>query len=231
VLDRDDAPGFYRVNNVRLSGSAPGSAGIVTGLTRGMDITGDIYVPDITTAAEAAFSRYQTAEIEFLDITTELVNAEVDYDLTLDCMPLVSETQVLLGDPDYIPPGSDVLVRAAVPCFLTVAITLDRDNTSLTVDEDAIANALVDYVNALGFPGKCYTSQLSAVVSPLLTAGVHLHSLHMAGDILAPTDNVFSVTDSGASVLEVPDEPDDSVTVDNVTFLLVAADVSITYTT
>lgn len=229
-LGRDEVPGFYRVSKILVSGSAVTDSGYeVVADARGLDLTGDIYIPDLATAAEGAYSRYQTTTIRFLDTdtnTTDLTPGETQaYDITVEAMPLVSELQAYLGDRDVGSPLGDVLVRAAVPCYLSLSCTVQRRRGDVTVDTTSIANALAAYVNATGFTGRLYASDLLGIITPLLPSNTSVGALDMFGRILQPNQAWAYVRSS--ELLILPDNASNGVTARTTVFFLDPADVAI----
>jgi len=237
-ITRDNAPGFYEVTNIRIAGSAAdGTNYAVTADTRGMDITdtGSDYIPDLETALEAVYSRFQTAVIQFLDTDTATAGLVVgvatqSYDITVAYDPLVKQVQEFIGLRDVRNPLGDHVVKGAIPCFTTLSVTLERKDTSATVDEDDVTDALVDYVNTTGFPGKLYASELASAINALLPAGVSTGTITMLGRIRNPdgTDTIITSSDtltivndnpnfvSSRTVIFILDEDDVSITINNV---------------
>jgi LysM repeat protein len=237
-ITRDNAPGFYEVTNIRIAGSAAdGTNYAVTADTRGMDITdtGSDYIPDLETALEAVYSRFQTAVVQFLDTDTATAGLVVgvatqSYDITVAYDPLVKQVQEFIGLRDVRNPLGDHVVKGAIPCFTTLSVTLERKDTSATVDEDDVTDALVDYVNTTGFPGKLYTSELASAINALLPTGVSTGTITMLGRIRNPdgTDTIITSSDtltivndnpnfvSSRTVIFILDEDDVSITINNV---------------
>jgi hypothetical protein len=73
-VGRDDVPGVYEFVDVRQAGEDAGR-GVRRvrggGDERGFDVTGGGFVPDVRTAAEAAYSPYSTAAVRFRDTDTD----------------------------------------------------------------------------------------------------------------------------------------------------------------
>lgn len=232
-LLRDDAPGFYEVTQVRLTSSPPDDSGYeITEDIRGVDLTqpNEEYVPDIQTTLEAVYSKYQAATIRFLDTDTDVSsltenNATQDYEIAVSVMPLVRQVQEFIGDRDAVNPNGDHLVKAAVPCFLTLNFELQRQRTTATVDEDGIKSALTAYVNDLDFPGKIYAGALSRLVDERLPDKIDVSAIDMFGRIRRPdgVDRYIRADD----ILTVPDEPEAFTTGRTVCFFLETAAIGI----
>ena len=231
-LLRDQAPGFYEVTQIRLPSSPADDTGYeITEDIRGVDLTGDVYVPDIQTALESVYSRYQAATIRFLDTDTDTDaltenDAVQSYAVTVSTMPLVREVQEFVGDRDAVNPQGDHLVKAAVPCFLTLNFEIQRQRTTAEIDEAGIKNALAAYVNELDFPGKLYASALSRVVDERLPDRVDVSAIDMFGRIRRPDG--FQRYIRADDILTVPDEPEVFTTGRTVCFFLDTAAIGLT---
>jgi hypothetical protein len=229
---RDDAPGFYEARTIRLAGLGPGgNTYAVTEDIRGLDTT-DVdndYIPDVLTILEGTYSRFQTAVIKFLDTDTEVsvlpLLSTQDYDVTMATMPLIREVQEFIGLRDVVNPCGDHLVKAPVPCFTSLSITLERKNSTEDVDTDAIVDACADYVNTTGFPGKLYSTAIASVIEALLPASVSAEVIAMLGRVRSPggTETTLNSTE----VLTVPDDPATFTTARTVCFIVDPNDIAI----
>lgn len=237
-LARDDAPGFYEVAKVVQAGEDDaGQAGYeVTETVRGFDLSADGtgFLPDVTTAEEAAFTRFQTATVRFLDTDTDasvltVGEARRDYDAIVVGLPLLAELQTFLADRGRRPPAADVLARAPVPCFLTLNFKVFKKAGEADPDLAAIAADLAAYVNGLGFVGRLAASALAAVVHGRLAAGQTTGSFDMFGRIVRPDGAVRYVRSDEA--LLIPDWPSKMVTARTTTFFLDPASVAVSVVT
>jgi hypothetical protein len=230
-LTRDKVPGAYEVTGVLLPTDDQTETGFeVLETIRSIDLTGDIYIPDIETAQEGVFSRYQTLTVRFLDTATNVSSLTVneatqEYSATLAVMPLVAELQAYLSDRGVTDPAGDVLVKAAIPCFLSLSFTLQRRRTTATVDTDAITGDLVDYVNQTGFVGKLYASDLINVIAPHLPSSISVGNVQMFGRIVSPDGTTRYVRSD--EVLTIPDVAAAFLSGRTCVFLLAATDVAI----
>ena len=232
-IARDEAPGFYEVSKIIVNGSSDTQTGYaVTSDIRGVDLTGDdTYTPDILTALEAVYSRYQAATIKFLDTDTDvsLLTENVDtqdYAVTVTTMPLVKEVQEFIGDRRVRNPAGDILVKGAIPCFLGLSFEIQRRRTDDTIDEDTIRNNLVSYVNKLGFPGRLYASALHRIIDEQLPDNVDAGDIDMVGRIRRPDGTHIHVRDT--TVLVIPEYPTYFTSGRTVIFNLEQTDIAIT---
>jgi len=110
-------------------------------------------------------------------------------------------------------PNGSYLIRAVVPCQVTVNMVVNRFRTDPVIDTDALKEAVRDAINGLGFGyGKLEGTLVTGVVDALLPgkAMVDSSSLDMTGNLLKPSgENVFIYSDK---ILEIPDLPEECVT-------------------
>lgn len=230
-FDRDDAPGFYEVVKVLLPGESPNNDGFALTMdSRGYDLFGSGHRPDIVDAAEAAYSCYQTAVIRFLDTTsstTSLVvgSSTADYDVVVSAMPLIKDLQEFCLDWRVRDPGGDCLVRAPIPCFLTINLDIQQAQTESSPDTDAIRTALADTVNNLGFPGQLHTSTVTDAVHDFLTTRQAIRRVELHGRIRRPDGQTVYLRD--ANRLQIPDDPQGTVTGRTTAFILDPANIGI----
>lgn len=236
-LDLDDAPGFYEIERVVLSGDPEETTSFeVTDLTRDFDMetyASDLQ-PDLLTAEEAAFSRYQTAAVRFLDTATDTTDLTVysdtqDYDVVARQMPLIAALQAFFLDRDTAPPTGDVLIRAAIPCFLSISFEIFKRPGQDDPDTTAITSALTGLVNNTGFPTELRASALIEVVHDSLLPGMALSSVDMFGRIVLPTGTTRYIRSN--EVLTVPTLPEHALSGRTAVFILDPRDVAITVRT
>jgi len=229
-LDRDDLPGLYAVTDVLRDGRSSVDTVAPTQFIRGYTAAdGD---PDIVGALEAGFSRYQTGVLTFVDPADagETLVANVttaDYAITAVRMEDVEGLQAFLDAADKRPLAGDVVVRGAVPCFVSVELELLAD-ASLSLDEASLASATAAVVNQAGFAGAVYASQIATAVTPLLPAGAALLRTRLSGIVFRPDGTRSLFRDR--EVLSAPDEPAKMTTANTVAFFLDPSDVSVNVT-
>jgi hypothetical protein len=234
-VGKDDVPGFYDVSRVALLSAAATDTGHeVTLLDKSFDITGTGFKPDIETTQEAAFSPFQTASVEFLDTDTATTALTVgtstqDYSVTFRSMPLVKDIQDFLDGRGVRNPAGDVLVRGAVPCFMSVNFSLRKYSGASAPNTDAIRLAVATAVNKLGFIGELHASTISDAIQGTLDSDVSIAKIDLFGRIVRPDGTLRIIRDG--DVLNVPDEPALGVSGRTVAFLLNPADVGITIET
>lgn len=233
-IDRDAAPGFYDVVEIKPTSAEYVGTYEVISDTRGYDLSESDslpdFMPDIADASEAAYTRFQTAVIKFKDddtLTADLtVNSSTqDYPVTVRIMPLIGEIQDWASGLGTHHPAGDVLVKAPVPCFVRLSFTVERKDDTQEPDYDSIKNALAEKVNKFGFTGRLPASALTDVVHSYLTEDQYCRAIDMFGTILRPDGTKKLLRSS--ELLEVPSEPADMVTSRTVGFILTPSDIAI----
>lgn len=229
-IDKNVAPGFYEIT--RIAGLKDTSA---TGYpillqTRGYNFEDEDFVPDVIGQEEGAYSRYQTAVVRFLDPNTRAagltpLQSKAYYSVTTSLMPLIGQVQDFLSSRDIRARATDVLVRAAVPCFTKISFTIRKDAASVAPDLAAIKTALVEAISEVGFSGQLHASLISGVAHKFLTGKQAVGAIDMFGRILRPDGKETFVRDS--TILQIPHDPLRLVTGKTTTFLTTEDDISI----
>ena len=230
-LTRDDAPGFYEVRSVVPSGSATAVGYELVADDRGFDLSGDDWRPDVESAAEAAYSRWQTAVVRFADPAPAddvVAGSTLAVDVVVAAMPQVADLDAFLTDRGRRPPGADLLVRAAVPVFVGLAVRLRKTAGQDDPDLDTIRTRLAEAVNSTGFVGRLTAASLAAVVQGVLTSGQSCDLVKVSGRLRRPDGTARRLP--AGDIIEVPDEPKKMVTRRTACFILDPGDVEFSVT-
>jgi hypothetical protein len=232
-ITRDDAPGFYDIEKViKASVADPESqtGHLVVQDNRGYDLSDDgtNFLPDITTYEEAAYSKYQTAVVRFVDLSTSPDLPEgttEDYALYVRAMPLIKSAQGFLGGRDVRPTAGDVLVKAAIPCDLKLSFVIYKKVSEADISVAAIQQAVATRVNSLGFSSSLSASFLHSVIHSFLREGQTVSAIELFGAIRRPngTKKYIRAFDS----LEIPSEPSKMVSSRTTAFILDPENVAI----
>jgi hypothetical protein len=234
-FDRETVPGFYEaVRIVRLRDVSNQSIQYgyeVINTIKDFDISDDgtDFSPEIEVAVEAAFTRYQTVTLQFLDTDTSAdleIGTKANYSFTLRGQKSIDAIQKLLNGEDVRPTGSDILVRAAIPFDVKVSVVVHNRNRDYVVPVDSIKNKLFDYVNAMGFGSKLYESNLISVIQNQLTEDQSIDSIELRGRLVYPSGRIRYI--NGRVSLSVPEDPLNLVTSKNTSYFLDKSDVQVT---
>lgn len=232
-LTRDDYPGFYFVERVVAQEGDPDSLACeILDETRGFDLSpmaGVDFLPDIQSSLEAAFTRFQTLTITFRDPRTStqglIPNTSTrDYFVRVLGFPLIAELQQFASQRDFRPPAGDILVRAPVPCFVSVAVRLYRHPSSPAPDLSQAARICAARINRLGFRGRLTTAWLAEALQELFGPATEIMEIVLHGALHRP-DGVWQYFHSNQA-LEIPLEADGLVSPRNTVFITAERDVS-----
>lgn len=230
-LERDEFPGFYDVTRIVRVGEEDSAGGFeITEEGRGYDLTGFAVPPDIESAEEAAYTRFQTATLRFEDTLTSTADLEVgdtaSYSWEVRGLPNLDVIQDKLDEPDHRPRLCDLLVRAPVPCFVSLMFDLFKQPDVEEPDLDAIRAALANRVHAVGFHGRLDASALVDTIHDHLDESMTIGPVDMLGEIRRPDGTLLRLRSD--ATLQVPDEPERMVSARTVQFFLDLDDVVIT---
>lgn len=236
-LSRDDAPGFYEVDQVVAKGADPtaDSGYELQSTLRGIDLSAESgqLVPDIINAVEGAFTRFQTAVVRFINTDVPATGLTLNtstrqFDVYVTAIPAIRDVQAFCSSRDTRNIAGDVLVRAPIPCFLTVNCEVQQASGAPALDLAAIRIAIAERVNSLVFPGQLHTSTIASVVHSYLNTRQALGPIELFGRILLP-DGTETYTRS-TNVLTLPDRYDVMATGNTIAFYLDPQDIVITVT-
>jgi hypothetical protein len=230
-LGRDVMPGFYMVDRIAPVDADPSDSGYaIISDERGIDLTGLDWVPDVADATEAVYSAFQTGTFRFLDTDVDGTGltanvSQAIYSVSVLGMPQIGDLQAFLAARSTRGPAGDVLVKAPIPCFLSLSFDVRKRAATTISDLTPIQTAVADLVNTLGFAGQLHSSLVAGAVGPLLPTGAALSTIDMFGRIRRPDGSWHAIRSS--EVLVVPTEGDAMVSGRTVVFILAPEDVAI----
>jgi hypothetical protein len=216
-FDRDIFAGVYKIKAILRTDmdTAQGTLRVLTE-TRSVNNSRpadqpDLFVPHIDNYTQAAFSRYQTCTIEFLDPYTDAtaltpMTSAQDYYVDLLLMPDIAVIQDnVLANPALRAFRYDDLVRAPIPVLVSISMSLilrNGDTPNLT----GIAQAISDRINQLGFRNSLSASYAIETAQDLLDPESSvIVPIDMLGELIDPVDG-GSILYRSASVLTVPED-------------------------
>ena len=230
TLTRTEAAGAYEVISVLPIG-VPQESGTLTisSSSRGVDTSGLSTYPDIV-GDEVSFTRYQTLTVTFIDDTTDhsalSIGSERTYSIAVRYMEAIAAIQDYsqqIGIQNY---GGDLLVKAAIPCFVTIGMTIHKTESMATPDLEEIKQAISVLINQTEFPAHLTTSQISDVVHNYLDSPAGVSSMVLSGRTIKPDGS--ERIDSSTSRLEALNLPELGVSKNTVTFFCDTNDINIT---
>ena len=228
---KEDAPGFYEVTRILVAGSDPvaGETFNVLSDVRGLDLTGSGFIPDIVDQKEGAFSSYQTATIQFVDTETDASSLSLGtsqkYDVEMSTTPYVSALQSYMSSRDVRSFGSDVLIKAPVPCFVDITLTVNKSTADAEPDVAAMKNAIAAAVNSVSFIGRLDSSRLLESISGFIQNNLSITDVDLFGRIFTPTYQSTYLRSSDSLIIQ--DDAPNMVTAKTVQFFTSAENISI----
>lgn len=194
TFGRDEAPGAYTVRKVSLLENT--SPLDIESLTRSIDDTevdGLDFTPAMT-GAEGVFTRYQTMTVTFTYENDEYEQGDtLDVNVDVMSMPLIDSISDFILDRQYRHTSGDYLVKAAIPCLVSVGINIVLGPGDPTPDTGAIKSAIASAVNALDFQSN--TLSIDTIISAtrnLLTGRTRVKlPIDLRGEIIYPSVNVI----------------------------------------
>ena len=188
-------PGFYfikgilptPVNNLVNSAGTLVINSVIYGYSP-INTTRNNFIGSIT---DARFSSYQNAvvNLQYTESPNLANGSTLNFDITFYYQPnILPIQQVFLADATR-PPNSDNLVKACVPCFCTLQMTLAKINSTDTFTSLNLANlqqAIFNYINTIPIGGNVAASQIISLSMGYNIQRVELPIL-LTGTIYTPT--------------------------------------------
>lgn len=234
AISRNAAPGFYDVTRVAALTDKTSNGYPVVQDIRGVDLAQISYAPDIVHVHEGVYSRYQTAIIRFEDsdkLSSGLVvnQSKALYTVTTRGMPLVGDIHDTITSRDNRPRATDILVKAAVPCFTQISFEVRTEMNEVISDETLLSmkEAVVAAISQVGFAGQLHSSVVANAAHKFLTGRQAIGHIDMFGKIRRP-DGTFAYLRDG-TLLTIPNDPTRLITGRTTVFVVGVENVSISY--
>ena len=117
------------------------------------------------------------------------------------------------------------MIKAPVPCFTQITLTINKSSGDPDPDVNAIKAAIVEEVNQTGFIGRLDGSHIVDLVHNFITNDISVTALDMFGRVRRPDGSIQYLRDSDSLV--IPEQPDKMVTAKTVQFFSEVSDISI----
>jgi hypothetical protein len=176
----------------------------------------------IRDSADARYTVYQkaTLAVEYTEVPAVPVDTVAEFQLELVGQPSLQEIQNRFLDPGTRPVGADYLVKAAIPCFVSMSIYLEKENPFDTYESLGLAGLKKDlfgYVNTLGFEEEIKASKIIELCHRYRIKRVSL-PITISGRILASSGEIISI--SSNDNLAIPYLPQKMVTAKTTVFIV-----------
>jgi hypothetical protein len=206
-LDNSFCSGFHRVASIlpvvdgmTISGTLP-----VTKTTYGYRRFINTRNNEINNFLEARFTKYQTAEIEFTygelppqPIEPGETAPVADFEVTVIYQPHITEIQDLLLANNERFACADYLVKAVLPCFVSLEIPIVRKNSSDTYDTlklNKLKQDIFTYVNNIPFGEDLFASKIVDICHNYSISRVDL-PITLKGDIFCNDGSILTIVDN-----------------------------------
>lgn len=230
IIQQPQASGIYRIVAIRPTGSAAIGGDSLTTITRSpVALAG--FNPVLTATQDIAFSNRQSLTITWTDTlgTGAYTNGDTrSYDMDILYMPDLSGVDLYLTGSAVRPGGTDILVKAGVPCRVTVGVTLYTAPGYAQPTTSVVASAIANAINIVPFGTATLSGfALSAAIKEVapysavnaISLGGVIHRLNETDLTIAPASSLTIPVD--ALVKQGPD---------NVFFSSDISDITVTLT-
>jgi hypothetical protein len=210
-------PGFYNIKSILPN--------ITTlSLTGTLDITSvdfgfSLYQENkrnnnLSNYLEARFTKYQTAKVLFTykDSPISSIGTVSEFSVLINSLPYIAEMQDLLLLDDQRLACADYLVKAVIPCMVSLEINLIKKRPTDTYDSlelQKLKQDIFTYINSIPFGAELHASNIVDLCHNYNIKRVDL-PIQMRGLILCPDGSSISLSDS--DILSIPKRLDKGVT-------------------
>ena len=212
TLNNTDIPGFYEIKSI-----VPASANLNLGGT--LILVGSVSYSttfysntrnnEISINADSRFTKYQSAVATFTyeEFPSLSIGAKAEFKISATYQPNILEMQDLLLQDDERLACADYLVKAAVPCMVSLNLNLVKKRPTDTYTSLNLQNLKKDiftYVNSIPFGGELHASNIVDICHNYDIKRVDL-PVTMTGQIVCPDGGPpIELTDT--DVLTIPIE-------------------------
>ena len=232
-LDKDDFAGMYKIKAIRRGDQLESLGELaITTEVRAADDTAGTDNHTVGSLEQAAFSRYQTATVEFIDTDTStaaltpLVSTNTYY-VDLIGMPTIAAIQDnIFNDDDVSNPRYDDLVKAPVPCLVSISCTV-KLRSGESFDSQAAKQAIADRINGLGFRSTLSSAYVVDVLQGLLDVNSYVVlPLDMLGELINPATGDSELHRASAELI-IDEDAENGITSNTMMFFCSASDIDI----
>jgi hypothetical protein len=212
-----DVPGFYHIksilpviNNLNLTGTLE-----ILNIFYGTELYSNQRNNELNFTSrdgkeikhiESRFTKYQTARVifKYSDTANIPIGEKFPFQINTTYQPNILDMQDMLLSDQYRLACADYLVKAVIPCIVTLNIKLIKNKSSDTYESLNLKNLKKDifnYVNSIPFGEELYASSLINLCHNYNIKRVDL-PITMEGLILCPDGSSLSIKDN--DVLSIP---------------------------
>jgi len=210
TIKNTDIPGFYEIKSI-IPVTANLNLGGTLLLAKSVSYSTAFYEDarnnEISVNSDSRFTKYQSAVVTFTYTETPAiaVGGTAQFKISATYQPNILEMQDLLLQDEERLACADYLVKAAVPCMVSLIINLTKKRSTDTYESLNLQNLKKDiftYVNSIPFGGELHASNIVDICHNYDIKRVDL-PITMTGQILCP-DAGAPITLTDTDVLEIP---------------------------
>lgn len=208
ILTNTDAPGFYNVASIipLIPGVNLAGTLVTSSVVYGHALYPTQRNNEINSTLEARFTKYQTAVIEFTydGLPDTAVGGTADFELHLSHQQYIADLQDMLLLDDNRLACADYLIKAVVPCMVSLKINLVKKRATDTFESLGLQDLKKDlfmYINSIPFGEKLHASNIVDICHNYPISRVDL-PIDMTGVILAQDGSRITLRDN--DILEIP---------------------------
>lgn len=217
TINNTDAPGFYYISAIIPVSPVVNLGGTLVIKPQpnyGIEFYENQRNNELSSLFDARFTKYQTAEVTFIyeDSPSSPIGTEQDFDVHFNYQPNIMEMQdMLLLDNNRLA-CADYLVKAVVPCTVSLKINLLKKRAPDTFESlnlQQLKKDIFTYINTIPFGGELHASNIVDICHNYNIKRVDL-PIDMQGLIFCTDGTTVSLSDS--DVLTIPHLPSKGVT-------------------
>lgn len=195
-LGKNDVPGFYRIVSILPSGKGLTGTLLNTPVFN-YSTAGVIPTNVVSNVREARFTKYQTCNVTFEYLVSDTT---LDFDIVLAYQPNIKDIQDLFLNSDERIACADYLVKAVLPCFVSVGLRVHRRNPKVELPIDKIKQDIYNYINTIPFGDNLHVSKIIDICHNYDVLYVEF-PIKLTGDIYTDSSTVLSISSTDLLVL------------------------------
>lgn len=207
-IANNEIPGFYFIQAIRPYSNKINIGGtlIFNPPTFSTSFYANQRNNELFSVVDSRFTKYQAAQVIFkhTEIPTQPVGSTADFEVHAVYQPNIMEMQDMLLLNEERLACADYLVKAVLPCMVSVKIDLLRRRPTDTYDSlnlQQLKSDIFNYINTIPFGSELYASNLVDICHNYSIKRVEL-PISMTGVILCNDGSSINITDS--DTLSIP---------------------------
>jgi len=213
TLSHDDSSGVYTAVAQGTTAPVGMTGSLVTGAINYLPYTSPVFNPNTASSLQRAFSASTLVQITIVDTRLDSLSAPVvpmtfngqvitgAYTVVVQNMPGINDVANGLYSDPIRPPGTDVLVKAAVPCVTTLNITAAMPANYNGPSASDLSAAIAQAINALPLRTPFIDSFTISQIIQAQSSNLVLRTLSMSGTIYGQDGSIVPVFQLGTQLI------------------------------